>query len=119
MVSVASTSSDSSAPSKQRRLLPAGYQLGDNDVYCGRGSLCFNHIGNRRFRSIVSKNLLRYINAATKHEKTLIIQDVVDFIRSTSSNGGGFVKRDGDSDVYYEVGDFLAVSVIPLSYCQH
>jgi hypothetical protein len=95
--------------SEQRRYLPFGYQLDDNDVYCGRGSLCFNHVGNRRFRSIVANNLQRYSNTFSKVEKSIIIQDVVDHIRSTSPMGG-FVKRVGDSDVYYEIGDFQAVS---------
>ena len=92
-----------------RKYLPAGYKLGDNDVYCGRGSLCFNHIGNRRFRMIVSANLGRYSSALTKTDKTSIIYEVVDYIRSTSPHGG-FVKKDIESGRYYEVGDFLAVS---------
>ena len=108
MVSVCSKSSSISA---HQRYLPLGYQLNDHDVYCGRGSLCYNHVGNRRFRSYVAKNLHRYNSTTSKLEKSIIIQDVVDYVRSMSQVGG-FVKRVGDSDVYYEIGDFLAVSAI-------
>jgi len=56
---------------------------------------------------IVSANLDRYSSALTKTDKTSIIYEVVDFIRSTSPDGG-FVKKDIESGRYYEVGDFLA-----------
>jgi hypothetical protein len=98
-----------SSAAKQRKLLPIDYQLGDNDVYCGRGTLCFYHNGNQRFRDIVAANLPRYINATTKTEKSFIIYDIVDTIRETSPNGG-FVKKDLATGRYMEVGDFLAVS---------
>jgi hypothetical protein len=101
-----SASNDVVATVKTRKYLPAGYELGDNDVYCGRGSLCFNHVGNRRFRDIVDENLQRYNDATTKFEKSSIIYEVVDKIR----NDGGFVKKDSVNGQYYEVGDFHAVS---------
>jgi hypothetical protein len=98
-----------SESTKQRNFLPIGYELGDNDVYCGRGSQCFNHIGNRRFRDIVLDNLSRYNLAMTKFEKSAIIYEVVETIRKESPNGG-FVKKDLENGQYYEVGDFHAVS---------
>jgi hypothetical protein len=42
------------------------YQLRDDDVYCGRGTQCYNHIGNQRFRSIIKQNLERYFNSPTR-----------------------------------------------------
>jgi hypothetical protein len=95
-----------STGSKQQKVLPIGYLLGDNDVYCGRGTLCFYHPGNQRFRKIVSNNLPRYMNATTKTAKSVIIYEIIDYIR----DGGGFVKKDSATGRYLEVGDFLAVS---------
>ena len=102
-------SSERLAVAQTQKYLPDGYVLGENDVYCGRGSLCFNHIGNHRFRMIISANIERYSNALTKTEKTCIIYEIVDYIRATSPNGG-FVKKDLESGRYFEVGDVLAVS---------
>jgi hypothetical protein len=43
--------SESVSISAQQRYLPFGYQLNDHDVFCGRGTSCFKHVGNRHFRS--------------------------------------------------------------------
>lgn len=88
-------------------MLPADYVLGDDDVICGRGSRCFNHVGNQRFRDTVDQFLSKYTGTQCKHEKTSIICEVVKLIRQRSPNGG-FVKFDKTANVYYEVGDFLA-----------
>jgi hypothetical protein len=71
--------------------LPKDYQLRDNDVFCGRGSLCFNHVGNVRFRELIETNLQRYHAAEKKYEKSSILHQLVDFVRSTST-GAGFVS---------------------------
>jgi hypothetical protein len=95
------------------KVLPKGYKLGDNDVYCGRGRKCTYHIGNRRFRNIIVANLSRYNTATTRSEKSLIIYEIVDYIRSlcvATGHGIGFVKRDHRSGIYYEAGDMIAVS---------
>lgn len=94
-----------------KELLPSSYVLNDYDVVCGRGRTCFKHVGNVRFREIVSKHLQRYMKVNTKTDKTIVICTIVDFIRETSPTpGGGFVKLDKSTGRYYEVGDFLAVS---------
>jgi hypothetical protein len=89
--------------------LPLDFVLGDDDVICGRGSRCFNHIGNKRFRDIVEGKLEEYMNTTCKHEKTTIIIEIVKGIRRNSPEGG-FVKKDPETGLFYEVGDFLAVS---------
>jgi hypothetical protein len=94
---------------QSRRELPDGYTLSENDVFCGRGSLGVTHIGNRRFRDLVLANSNRYINATSKFERSIIIYEVVDHIRSKSPTGG-FVKNDSDTGCLYEVGDLAAVS---------
>ena len=91
-------------------LLPEDYELGEYDVICGRGSRCFNHIGNKRFRKVVEDRLEQYMGTTCKHEKTSIIIEIVKVIRKQSPNGG-FVKKDNESGRFYEVGDFLAVSL--------
>jgi hypothetical protein len=93
--------------SQTSRRLPPGYKLDENDVFCGRGHLTMNHIGNRRFRSIIVANHERYVNAINRHEKTAIIFQVVDHIRSLTPNGG-FIKNYGHNS-YYEIGDLEAV----------
>jgi hypothetical protein len=92
------------------RPLPSDYALGEQDVFCGRGCRCFNHIGNQRFRAIVESQLERYSAAKTKMDKTIVICEVVNYVRANSPNGG-FVKKDPLSGRFFEVGDFLAVSL--------
>lgn len=90
------------------KLLPLDYKLGDDDVICGRGSRCFNHTGNKRFRKIVCDHLSRYSTTVCKFDKTSIICEIVALVRLQSPTGG-FVKKDTTTGRYYEVGDFLAV----------
>lgn len=90
--------------------LPEGYELGESDVICGRGRKCFNHVGNQRFRKMVEDCLPKYAEATAKLEKTYIICEVVNMVRKNSPNGG-FVKKDPVTGRYFEVGDFLAVSM--------
>lgn len=86
--------------------LPIDYILGDNDVLCGRGSSCFNHVGNQRFRMLIATNLDIYSKELTKSDKTIIICGVVKIIRG---HQGGFVKKNVETGLYFEVGDFHAV----------
>jgi hypothetical protein len=97
--------------------LPFDYQLHDNDVYCGRGTDCLNHVGNFRFRQIVLLNLDRYNSAKKKHEKSTILNEIVEYIRSSSS-GVGFVTKDIETGRFYEVGDTYAVRYSLCLFCQ-
>lgn len=90
-----------------RRLLPEGYRPGEHDVLCGRGRKCFNHTGNVRFRAIVQSFLPQYSKAVAKLEKSYILSDVVEQVRKNSGEGG-FIRKDPDTNRWYEVGDFLA-----------
>jgi hypothetical protein len=98
-----------------RAILPVDYQLDENDVLCGRGNDCFNHIGNVRFREIISLTFPQYIAAQNKFEKSQILNQVVHYIRSTS-NGAGFVSKDLDTNRYYRVNDKHAVSLINVGH---
>lgn len=106
--------------SHEMRELPVDFVLGEHDVFCGRGGRCFNHTGNRRFRSKVMSRLGEYSKAKSKYDKTAIIDEIISEVRCLSPNGG-FVRRDVGTGRYFEVGDFLAVSVPKeiLSTCIH
>jgi hypothetical protein len=97
------------AAAHRTKLLPPDFVLGKNDVICGRGSRCFSHTGNVRFRGIVESRLPHYLNTSCKNGKTKQICEVVNQIREGSPDGG-FVKKDNKTGMFYEVGDFLAVS---------
>lgn len=51
--------------------------LGPYDVICGRGSLAFNNIGNRRFRILIGMNVHRYDDTEGRHRKGLFIGSLV------------------------------------------
>jgi hypothetical protein len=101
--------------SQTSTILPENFILTDNDVLCGRGSKCFNHPGNQKFRKIVDNHLHKYTNTMCKYDKSAIICEVVNEVRTNSPNGG-FVKYDSEANRYFEVGDFLAVRYIFLKH---
>ena len=77
--------------------LPESYEPGPDDVICGRGKKCYNHVGNERFR---------HSRAKSKLDKSAVLSKVVYEVRQHSPEGG-FVKQDSNG-VWFEVGDFLA-----------
>lgn len=97
------------------RSLSYGYTPRENDVLCGRGAKCFNHVGNKQFRMIVEQNLDIYINSTSKYEKSIIISHIVGIIRRNCGEGG-FIKIDPKTGEYVEVGDFLAVRILEMGY---
>lgn len=60
--------------------------------------------GNQRFRKLVDHSAPLYDAAKTKLEKTQVIASVVDKVRRDSP-GGGFVKRDFQTGLWFEIGD--------------
>jgi hypothetical protein len=62
------------------------------------------HKGNQRFRQLVEFSAPLYVAARTKLEKTNVIQNVVEKVRRDSV-GGGFVKKDFHSGLWFEIGD--------------
>eukprot|EP00980_Cylindrotheca_fusiformis_P028764 scaffold22642_cov134-Cylindrotheca_fusiformis.AAC.19 len=73
--------------------------ISENDVLCGRGGATNTHIGNKRFRSIVSEFQEEYLDARKK-EKAAIAKRVVQRVHE---NGGRFLKRDATTDMWLEV----------------
>lgn len=84
------------------RLLDCKFQIGPYDVWCSRGKRAFFHEGNRRFRTLIAKQLPKYAAAQTKREKSKVVSLIVDTIRN-SSPLGGFVKQVNGK--WVEVGD--------------
>jgi hypothetical protein len=62
------------------------------------------HKGNQRFRQLVEFSTPLYVAAKTKLDKTSVIQKVVEKVRRDSV-GGGFVKKDFHSGLWFEIGD--------------
>lgn len=61
--------------------------------------------GNKRFRCLLDKHIARYSGVSTKLEKSLIVSEIIDEVRS---NGGSFVRFDRRHEKWFEVGDQLA-----------
>lgn len=76
-------------------------KINPNDVLCGRGGLTNSHIGNKKYRYIVAEHQLEYLRAR-KNDKRTIARAVVSRIRE---NGGRFLQRSSDSDVWVVVSD--------------
>ena len=86
--------------------LPYGFQPGPYDVICARGKYAWNSSGNRYFRSLVEEQVEQYASTKNKAERSVIVSNIVDTVRSKSS-GGGFIKQEADGG-WVEVGDTLA-----------
>lgn len=74
----------------------------NSDVLCGRGGRTNKHIGNKKWLHQKKLRQRRYF-AATKDGKTLIAQELVEYIHN---NGGRFIKKIGDC--WYEIDDHTA-----------
>jgi hypothetical protein len=75
------------------------------DVLCGRDHESLSHIGNRRFRAIVAKNREMYQYAKTRDDKYRITDEIIDVIHEC---GGRFLKKDPETDKWYNVGKHCA-----------
>jgi hypothetical protein len=74
--------------------------FGPADVLCGRGKISFNHVGNKRFRELISRSMERYMGAETRFEKSLVVQSVIEEIQQS---GGRFLKKDISAGKWVEV----------------
>ena len=72
-----------------------GFKPGLFDVICAKGKEAHNHPGNRRYRNEIMDALVKYSQAKSKLEKSVIVSNIVDSVRLASPQGG-FVKQLGD-----------------------
>jgi hypothetical protein len=68
--------------------------IGPDDVLLGRGGATNNHLGNRRYRAVVSEYRPDYLKAR-KLEKAAIARKIVFIVYD---KGGRFLQRNGGSD---------------------
>uniref|UniRef100_A0A7S4HWI4 DUF6824 domain-containing protein n=1 Tax=Odontella aurita TaxID=265563 RepID=A0A7S4HWI4_9STRA len=75
----------------------------DHDILCGRGGLTNHHLGNKRFRDIVSLHRPDYIRAP-KIEKPSVARMIVSAIRN-GNPPGRFLKKDNVTGKWFDIGD--------------
>ena len=68
-------------------------QLTEHDILVGRHKIAFNHIGNRRFRAIISSFLPQYFERTSRKARSKLILEIVDTIQLA---GGNFLKLTPD-----------------------
>ena len=68
-----------------------GLQPNLYDVLCGRGGVTNNHVGNKRFRSLVATYQPVYLTCR-KIEKSIVAKNIVDIVHQY---GGRFLKKQG------------------------
>ena len=76
----------------------------------GRGGDTNYHIGNHRFRLHIDKYRQRY-KAASRKDKGVIVEEVVDNWRSKTPPGRFLTRTDptlGDGSLWHDVGDQVA-----------
>jgi hypothetical protein len=93
------SSSKPPASGSQNAQLPAEFHPSDYSVLCGRGKDSFNHIGNRRFRTLSSMYIDRYSQANTRSDKSAIVSEIINVIRQADGNFWRF-----KSGAWFEVG---------------
>jgi hypothetical protein len=93
-------------PKVTEKLLGEDYQPNCNDVLCARGKEAASHPGNIQFRSMIDSYLEKYHRTDTKKEKTTIVCNIIDHVRSSSPKGK-FVRKHSDG-IWYDVGDDFA-----------
>jgi hypothetical protein len=91
---------------KEKKFLDVNFSPSEWDVLCGRGKDCFNWSGNHRFRLIVDRYLEEYQQANTKLKKSMIVADIVDYVRLGNPHEGGFIRK--TNGYWYEIGDEAA-----------
>ena len=71
-----------------------------HDIIVGRHKQAFNHIGNARFREVISSFLPRYMYAPTRRHRANLSKEIVDKIEVT---GVRFLKEDTKTGLWMEL----------------
>jgi hypothetical protein len=74
------------------------------DVVCGRGKGSYNRPGNKRFRAMVCRHLPEYSAAKTKVDKGMVLNAIVEDIRSQNNGTTRFLKS-GKNRTWFELTD--------------
>ena len=90
-----------------KNFLPINFTPGPHDVICARGKDAKNHQGNKKYKQLIQQFLQKYASVDTKYEKSIIVSQVINVIRTNCENTnthGGFVKQHTDGR-WYQVDD--------------
>ena len=79
----------SKSPERFSPSLTQDYEVGPNDVVCGRGKGSYNRPGNKRFRELVQGYVKEYVRSRTKLDKTMLLAKIVDRV----NEHGRFIKK--------------------------
>jgi len=93
--------------STENKFLPKGFEPGFNDVLIGRCKRCYEHSGNKSFHIFVASRLNEYSKATSKMAKSKILASAVSEIQKKSPHAG-FIKKDSETGLWFQVGEFLA-----------
>jgi hypothetical protein len=78
-----------------RRIFPRS-----KDILFGRGSDCWNHNGNKKFRITIANNQEIYHSMSRRADKVKLVAKIVDDIQAS---GARFLKRIKDCNDWKEV----------------
>jgi len=88
--------------------LSEAYEPSDWDVICGRGKGSYNRPGNRRFREIIHQHTDEYQAARTKLDKTVVLNRIMDCVRSQNNGHANFIKKQGKNGDWFHISDDMA-----------
>jgi hypothetical protein len=86
--------------------LAKDFEPGPFDVICTRQLKAKSHHGNLFFQALIEQYSAQYAKAKGKLDRSLIVSEIIDRVRSKSPNGG-FIKPSADGK-WWEAGDFSA-----------
>lgn len=86
-------SSNKSHQCRDELALPDDFEPSPYSVVCGRGRRATEAVGNRRLGVIASMYVRRYSNAQKKEEKSIIVSEILEIVRSACpSSSHAFVR---------------------------
>ena len=94
----------------QMQTLPITFIPGPSNVICGRGKKTNSHSGNQFYQNLIRNTIPQYCQAISKHEKTMLVSDILMTIK-TNGPDSGFIKKKQTDDgccCYYHVSDQFA-----------
>lgn len=90
---------------QSKKNLNTSYEPSEYDVICGRGKGHYNQPGNKRFRKIIVSYLHEYKNLKSKIDKTLLLNRIIDDVRSQNNGKAKFIRRIRKNNCWEELGD--------------
>ena len=84
--------------------LPAGYEPAFTAVICAKGNEAKKHTGNGFLRFLVESNVSAYAAQPGRLKRSLVVSKILKMIRME----GGFVRKNPNTGLWYDVGDKCA-----------